>query len=241
MDTKIEEIQENIFRICLRPPGSFISFNHFLIRDENPTLIHTGHKKTFADVYKEVAKLINPQDLRYIAFSHFEPDECGSLNEWLEAAPKVETCINKICDWSVKDFATKPSKVLKDDDVLDLGKHQLRMLETPHFPHAWEACLFYETTTKTLFSSDLGTQQGFKDASDSKDLSEEIVDLQVKLGYMPFGVPIANGLKKLHDLEILLLATMHGVALDQKSTKNLLQLLQTKNNEFCSDLFLTPV
>jgi flavorubredoxin len=25
--------------------------------------------------------------LRYIGFSHFEADECGSLNEWLNPAP----------------------------------------------------------------------------------------------------------------------------------------------------------
>jgi len=236
MDIKVEEFQENVFRICLRPKGSFISFNHFLIKDEQPALIHTGHKSTFQFVYEQVARIIDIKSLRYIPFSHFEPDECGSLNEWLNVSPKAEACINKICDWSVKDFAIRPSLVLRDGDTLNLGRHKLRILETPHFPHAWEACLFYEITTGVLFGSDIGTQQGFRDSTDVADLSEEILALQQKIGYMPFGLSVAEGIKKLRSLEISSLATMHGMALNKKCSQNYLSLLEQENNRVCQTI-----
>src|ERR1700683_4279372 len=125
MHVKLDEIESNIFRIAVFSPNSLISFNHFVIRDENPVLIHTGHKSTFNLIYEQVAKLINPSTIKYLCFSHFEPDECGSLNEWLKAAPQAVACINKICESSIKDYATRPSTILKDGDRLNLGMHEL--------------------------------------------------------------------------------------------------------------------
>ncbi len=43
-----------------------------------------------AEIREAVSKLINVSELRHISFSHFESDECGSLNEWLAVAPKAD-------------------------------------------------------------------------------------------------------------------------------------------------------
>jgi hypothetical protein len=37
-----------------------------------------------------VSSLIDPSRIRWIGFSHFEADECGSLNEWLQMAPAAQ-------------------------------------------------------------------------------------------------------------------------------------------------------
>jgi flavorubredoxin len=230
-----DEIQEDIFKITLRPPGSVVSFNHFLIKDEMPTLIHTGHKKTFDILFAQIARILDPKSIKYITFSHFEPDECGSLNEWLTAAPLSEVRITKNCNSSVQDSAIRPALIVKDNATLNLGKHQLTILETPHFPHAWEACLFYESNKKVLFSSDIGTQVGSRKSSDSMDLAEEILDLQLKLGYTSFGKAMDDGLKKITKLEISTLATMHGAPLNKKATQRLFALLDAKNREVCQE------
>jgi len=229
MQIKLDEIESNIFRIAGFPPNGFISFNHFVIRDENPALIHTGHKKTFNLIYEHVAKIINPNTIRYLCFSHFEPDECGSLNEWLGVAPQAVACINKICDSSVNDYAIRPSLILKDGDRLNLGVHELLFLETPHFPHNWEASLFHEVTTKTLFSSDLGTQRGFPQESGTAVDIEDILTLQKRLRYIPFGVHLTEGLNKMRDLSIENMATMHGSPLNKQEIKDLLAILEDEN------------
>jgi flavorubredoxin len=231
MQIKVDEIEADIFRIAIFPENGFISFNQFLIRDEKPALIHTGHKQTFEAILGEVAKLIDPAKLEYLCFSHYEPDECGSLNEWLETAPNAVACANKICESSLKDFAIKPSMVLKDGDKLNLGTHELLFLETPHFPHNWEASLFFETKNKTLFSSDLGTQKGFPQANGAKPDLNDIILLQKRLGYMPFGVHLTEGVKRMKQLEIDHMAAMHGAELDRAEMNELFSLLEAENTE----------
>lgn len=230
MQTLISEIAEDIYRITLRPPGSFISFNHFLIRDNAPTLIHTGHNKTFDIMLEQVEKLIDPRTLKYICFSHYEPDECGSLNKWLEMAPFSQTCVNKICEANLKDFAIRPSKILKDGDILDLGTHQLAFIETPHFPHAWEAALYLETKSKILFSSDIGTQQGFPQLKNANVDVESIVKIQNMLHYMPYGPHLSAGIKHLQSKDFTTMATMHGSSLNKEESEELFKLLDEDLN-----------
>lgn len=92
MDTTTNEIAPDIFRIStfvpqIGPTG--FTFNQFLIRADEPLLFHTGPRQMFPAVHAAVAKLIPAKSLRWIAFGHVESDECGSMNQWLEAAPQA--------------------------------------------------------------------------------------------------------------------------------------------------------
>jgi flavorubredoxin len=88
--TRVDEIAENIFRISTYVPEFNLQFNQFLVKDEQPLLFETGMKQMFPVVRDAVSKIIDPASLRYVSFSHYEPDECGSLNEWLSVAPRAE-------------------------------------------------------------------------------------------------------------------------------------------------------
>ena len=44
-----------------------------------------------------------------------------------------------------------------DIEVIDLGKHKLRLLETPHV-HRWGSMMLFDETTKSVFPSDLFIQ-----------------------------------------------------------------------------------
>ena len=84
------EIAPNIYRISIFAQWGNLQFNHFLVKDDEPLLFHTGLRGMHAEIREAVSKLINLSELRHISFSHFESDECGSLNEWLAAAPKAD-------------------------------------------------------------------------------------------------------------------------------------------------------
>ena len=88
--TNVHEVSDGIFRINtpVDIAGDF-SFNQYLIMDDKPLLFHAGLRKMFPLVYEAVESIVSVKDLRYIAFAHFEADECGSLNEWLGKAPKA--------------------------------------------------------------------------------------------------------------------------------------------------------
>src|SRR5260370_18703975 len=88
--TTVTEIAQEIFRICTYLPELGMQFNQFIVRDREPLLYHTGMKAMFPAVRDAIAKVIDPARLRWIAFSHFEADECGALDEVLAIAPKAQ-------------------------------------------------------------------------------------------------------------------------------------------------------
>ena len=93
MKPHIEEIAPNLYRISTYISTYDLQFNQFLVNDDEPLLYHTGMRKMFPLVLDAVAKVVQPSRIRWIGFSHFEADECGSLNEWLELAPSARACL----------------------------------------------------------------------------------------------------------------------------------------------------
>jgi flavorubredoxin len=161
--TRVDEIADGIYRISTPLdiiPGGF-SFNQYLINDEAPLLFHTGPRQMFAVVREAVAKVIPVERLRYIGASHFEADECGSMNSWLAAAPAAEPLCGQVAKLvSMDDFADRPARALADGETLSLGRHAVTWFDTPHVPHSWECGLAFEATTRTFLCGDLFTQPG---------------------------------------------------------------------------------
>ena len=89
MPARIDEIAPGVHRICVYVPEFQLQFNHFLIKDDEPLLFHCGLRAMFPLVREAVGRVMDPSKLRWIAFSHFESDECGALNQWLELAPSA--------------------------------------------------------------------------------------------------------------------------------------------------------
>lgn len=162
--TNVHEIADGIYRINtpvrIAGAGGF-SFNQYLIADDDPLLFHTGLRKMFPLVREAVQSVLPIEKLRYLAFSHVEADECGSLNDWLAAAPQsVPVCGSVAAMVSIDDLADRPPRALTDGEVLALGRHSVCWFDTPHLPHAWECGLLLEEQTSTLFCGDLFTQGG---------------------------------------------------------------------------------
>ena len=162
--TNVHEIADGIYRINtpvrIEGAGGF-SFNQYLIADDTPLLFHTGPRKMFPLVREAVASVKPVDKLRYIGLSHVESDECGSLNEWLAAAPQsVPLCGSVAALVSITDLADRSPRPLADGERLSLGRHSVRWFDTPHLPHAWECGFLLEEATATLLCGDLFTQAG---------------------------------------------------------------------------------
>lgn len=163
--TNVHEVAEGIYRINTPVsvpggPGSF-SFNQYLIVDDQPLIFHTGPRRMFPLVREAVGRVLPVERLSYIGLSHFEADECGSLNEWLAVAPEAVPLCGEIAALvSVNDVSDRPARALGDGEQLSLGKHTVRWFDTPHLPHAWECGFLFESRTNTLLCGDLFTQGG---------------------------------------------------------------------------------
>jgi len=163
--TNVHEVAEGIYRIStpvMMDGGSGgFSFNQYLVVDDDPLLFHTGLRKMFPLVREAVASVVPVDRLRYIACSHVEADECGSLNDWLAVAPhSAPLCGTVAALVSINDLADRPARALADGEVLPLGTHRVRWFDTPHLPHAWECGFLLDEHTRTLLCGDLFTQGG---------------------------------------------------------------------------------
>jgi flavorubredoxin len=163
--TRIDEISDGIYRINTPVPPPDIptgfTFNQFLIVDEQPLLFHTGPRQLFPLVREAMATVMPPETLRFVAFSHWEPDESGALNEWLQVAPQATAVQGKVgVAVCVRDQAIRPPRALDDGEVLSLGDKRVTWIDTPHLPHGWDCGFLFEAKTRTLLAGDLFTQGG---------------------------------------------------------------------------------
>jgi Uncharacterized flavoproteins len=214
---RVTEIAPDLYSISIYVPEFNLRFNHFLIKDEEPLLFHTGMKQMFPLVRDAVARVIDPSTLRWLSFSHFEADECGALNDWLALAPHAEPACGLVGALvSVNDVAVRPARVLAHDEILKTGKYLVRFRQTPHVPHNWEASLLFEEVTRTLLCSDLFTHEGDVEAVTESDVVERAQRSLTEgqkgpfanaYPYTPLTEPTLQGLA---DLQPKRLALMHG-------------------------------
>jgi flavorubredoxin len=214
---RVDEIAPDIFRLSLFVPEMNIQFNQFLVRDEEPLLFHTGMRQIFSEVREAVAQVIDPATLRWIGFSHFEADECGALNLWLDTAPQASPLCGFVgANVSVNDFADRPARAMNNDEVLLTGKYRFRFLATPHVPHCWEASLLFEETARTLFSSDLFFHWGDAEPKTTSDVVDRFKQGLIADQQGPFAnaypyTPLTEGtLQRLAALKPKTIALMHG-------------------------------
>ena len=239
MITTTTEIAEGIFRISTFVPDAGMSFNQILVRADEPLLFHTGMRALFPAVAEAVEAVLPVSSLRWIGFGHVEADECGAMNQWLDAAPAAQVAFGAIgCMVSVNDLADRAPRPLDDGDVIDLGGKRVRWIATPHVPHGWEAGVFVEETTSTLLCGDLFTQVGNGPAVRTDSPMEQTITAEDMFGYSSLAPATVPTVERLADLDPSTLALMHGPTYQGDGAIWLTELA-TDYRRRC-DLALTP-
>ena len=227
----ITEIAPDMHRISILYPEINLQFNHFLIVDDEPLLYHTGMRRMFPEVLEAARSIIDPAKLRWIGFSHFEVDECGSLNDWLKVAPHAQAVSGVVGSMvNLNDFADRPPRALDADETFTTGQYRFRYRPTPHLPHGWDAGVLFEETQRVLLCSDLFTHNGDVEPLTESDIigrtRESIRDFQAGplMDYMPYTPNTRPLLEGLAALQPRTLATMHGSSFTGDCAKALIEL-----------------
>jgi flavorubredoxin len=214
MTTAIDEIADGIYRFSTFVPDigpTGFTFNQYLIDDEQPLLFHTGPRAMFPLVCDAIESITPLRGLRWITFGHLESDECGAMNNLLAAAPDAEVAHGALgCMVSLNDLADRPPVPLADGQCIELGRHRVRHIDTPHVPHAWEARVLYEESTKTLFCGDLFTQLGQGPALADNDIVGPAAQAEDVFGATCLTPRTGPTIRELAALEPTTLAVMHG-------------------------------
>lgn len=216
MQTQIEEVADRTYRISTLVPTvgpRGFRFNQYLLAADEPLLYHCGMRALFPAVRDAVARVMPPERLRWIGFSHVEADECGAMNLWLAAAPRATVIHGPVgCNVSLNDLADRPPRMLADGEAVDLGGRRVRLLVTPHVPHNWESVVLLEETTRALFCGDLLTTDGDGPAVSGEDPSGHAIETERMFRANSSPAATAATLRRLAGLEPATLLAMHGSA-----------------------------
>ena len=198
------------------------TYNSYLIKDEKTVLIDTV-KSTFKDLFFEKIEQVTPiEDIDYIVVHHTEPDHASSLSYILDRNPDAVV----YCTTAAKNYLTNQLnrdfkfKTIKDGEVLNIGKRNLRFITAPML-HWADTMFTYVEEDKVLFTCDaFGCHYGDFDAecvANNKDYikaSKVYYDCIVK----PFAQYVLDGVDKVVGLGIDFdtILTSHGPILSKE-------------------------
>jgi len=211
MDTRIDHITGGIHRISHWDPQYGLTFNQFLIDDERPTLIHTGNYDHYDAVRKSIAEVLDPAKLAHIILLHWEGDENGGMDR-LMAEAKESELVGSALSIGLNAFGFGLHERVRgfmDGEKLELGKHTLRFLETPHVHH-WDSMMIMEESTNSLFPSDLYLQPGDQPPVITENLSQAMIEMYRGAGIFAHENPVRDVAERIEQIGPDWIHTMHG-------------------------------
>ena len=194
-----------------------MSYNSYLITDEKTALIDTADRAVTDAFLENVEHTLCGRKLDYLVVQHMEPDHSATLMDVLLRHPECEVVCTKKAFDMITAFkgAEVRATVVKDGDVLDLGKHKLKFIFAPmvHWP---EVMVSYDTASGVLFSADaFGTFGALSGAlfADEVDFERDYLD-EARRYYAnivgKYGVSVRSLLGKTSALEIKMICPLHG-------------------------------
>ena len=235
---QVDELTDGIYRISTFHPIKNLQFNQFLINDELPALIHTGTYPMYEDVRKAVAEVLNPKRLAYVVCPHFEADECGGMGRFVAEAPQAVLACSELgarINLTQWDYSG-PVQGFRNYDVVDLGKHRLRVFETPHVHH-WDSLMVFEETTRSLFPADLYVQAGDQPAIVRENLGKEMCRLYREWGIFAAEQPVLEVVDRIEKLGAQWINPMHGGSLPREVVPSYTDALRSEAFAFEGKLF----
>ncbi len=207
---------ENVYPI---PTG--VSYNSYLLLDEQTVLFDTVDRSVADQFYANVAAALDGRTLDFVIIQHMEPDHCASLEGLLLRYPNLTIVCNAKTVTMMKQFFPSCDfenncYVVKEGDILAVGKHTLTFVMAPmvHWP---EVMVTYDTTDKILFSADafggFGALSGNLFA-DEADLTSGYMD-EMRRYYTnivgKYGTQVQTLLKKAAGIDIRMICPLHGL------------------------------
>jgi flavorubredoxin len=237
MKTRIDPITGGIYRISTWADPFGITFNQFLIDDDRPMLIHTGEHGEYENIRDAIAQVLDPTRLAYIALLHWEGDENGGMDRFMSAAPRAELVGSALSiQLNARGFGvTGRVRGFQDGETLDLGRHHLRFLETPHVHH-WDSMMVVEETTKSVFPADLFIQPGEQPPVVSENLGDAMCALYRAVGIFAHEDPVRKVVDRIQALNPQWIHAMHGGTLTASAFPTYVRALREQPFAFAGKL-----
>jgi NADH oxidase (H2O-forming) len=219
------EIGKGLYLIGVKDPGLTVfddlfptqfgtTYNSYLIKGATHTaIIDTVKAKRFDEFLANIRSVQDPAEVDYIIVNHSEPDHSGSLSLLLQHCPKAIVVSSQAARTFLGNQIHTPfeSRIVKDNDLLDLGGRTLRFIAAPflHWPDTMFTLLQEDGA---LFSCDAFGSHFSGEGS----FADEMPDFSGETRFYydcimrPFKERILAAVAKLDDVELKLLCPSHG-------------------------------
>lgn len=187
-----------------------IAYNSYVIIDEKVAVMDSVDRSFGAEWLQNIAVALNGRTPDYLVVQHMEPDHSSNIlafSEKYKDAKIVSSlrAFQMMKNYFGTDFQDR-QVVVKEGDVLPLGKHNLSFIAAPmvHWP---EVIMTYDDFDKVLFSADAFGKFGALD-------TDEDWACEARRYYFgivgKYGAQVQSVLKKAAALDIKIICPLHG-------------------------------
>ena len=215
-----------------------VTYNSYLINDNEPALIDVVHKGFEDEFIKNILEIISPEKIKHVILNHLEPDHSGAIeymakvlkNAKFYGTAKLKEGLLKYYDLNIE------INVVKTGDKINLGSNTLTFVEVPmvHWP---DSMITYCPEKKVLFSNDafgqhIATNKTFTDEIKQDILWQEVTKYYANILW-PLGPMIEKSINNLltMNLPIDFVAPSHGLVWRNNINKVIEKYLSWTKNE----------
>lgn len=215
-----------------------VTYNSYLINDNEPALIDVVHKGFEDEFIKNILEIISPEKIKHVILNHLEPDHSGAIeymakvlkNAKFYGTAKLKEGLLKYYDLNIE------INVVKTGDKINLGNNTLTFVEVPmvHWP---DSMITYCPEKKILFSNDafgqhIATNKTFTDEIKQDILWQEVAKYYANILW-PLGPMIEKSVNNLltMNLPIDFVAPSHGLVWRNNINKVIEKYLSWTKNE----------
>ena len=225
-----EKVTETIFNVGVNDPDIVLfenqydlpegmAYNSYLIMDDTVCLMDSVDADVTEEWFANLDAATGGRNVDIVVIQHMEPDHSGSLALLCEKYPDIKIYTSQMAVNMMKQFFDTDLSgritVVKEGDTLSLGSHTLTFYAAPmiHWP---EVIMTYESSEKVLFSADAFGKFGVREAEPEDWACEARRYFFNIVG--KYGPQVQSVLKKLEDLSLSHICSLHGPVLPQNET-----------------------
>ena len=192
-----------------------VSYNSYVILDEKVAVMDTVDARATDEWLANLETVLAGRTVDYLVVSHMEPDHASNIKNLMDRYPNLQVVGNAKTFAMIPQFfdvdISERTVVVKEGDVLSLGKHTLQFFMAPmvHWP---EVMVTYEQTEKILFSADGFGKFGVLDADEAWTCEARRYYFNIVGKY---GAQVQALLKKAATLDIRMICPLHGPILKE--------------------------
>ncbi|MBU1990112.1 MBL fold metallo-hydrolase [bacterium] len=202
---------------------SFLSVNQYLIvQNGSGVLIDPGSGAIFDELYDAVSRHVEIENIKFIFFSHQDPDVSGSITQWsISTSAKFIMSglwVRFMSHYGFMDMDRIMS--LPDHGAkLNFGKEYLKFIPA-HFLHSPGNFSLYDSRSKIVFSGDIGAAIVNSEGSykQVKDFEEHVQFLHgFHKRYMGSNKLCRAWVKEIEKLDVEMIAPQHGLVFEKEN------------------------